>query len=289
MRLTQTAENRKERASATTASGAPRVCAIAPPAAGAVISAISDPAASLLLPSTNWSRGTIVGKNDGSATSNSTRKIPLPAATRYNCSICRVPNAQASGTEASKSARPRSAIISRGRRRKRSTQTPAIRPKSSTGAALTAPSRPIWPAVACTTSRAVSPNAPSCEPKSDMILAVQSLTKSGFCQSSAARSFTAITKISLLSSIALWQVLVDQLLHKVAPAVRAFPLGGGLRAGDDVLVTDTLVEQSQRGGQRGGGDQPVHRLVAGPVFQVAVAQPGVLGRVGLQMPSVKQR
>ena len=56
------ADTPKVSASIATAIGAPSACASAPPAPGAVISAISPPAASRLFAAISRSRGTSVGR-----------------------------------------------------------------------------------------------------------------------------------------------------------------------------------------------------------------------------------
>src|SRR6266542_3000990 len=69
------------------------------------------------------------------------------------------PSAWASGIEASARARPRSAAISTGRRRSRSTQTPAGRPISTNGRNSMVESRPTWKVEVCRAVIAISGRA----------------------------------------------------------------------------------------------------------------------------------
>ncbi len=84
------------------------------------------------------------------------------------------------GMEASTAARAISAAIMMGRRRKRSTHTPASRPNSSTEAAPTAVMKPICSGWACSTMTAVygTPSRVILDPTSEMVWPVHSFRKS---------------------------------------------------------------------------------------------------------------
>src|SRR5205823_1792654 len=81
------------------------------------------------------------------------------AATTYNCSMSNTCSSAASGIEARSTARPMSAAIKTGRRRRRSTHAPASRPTTRTGAVLIATSRPICIGVAFSTKTAARGSA----------------------------------------------------------------------------------------------------------------------------------
>ena len=70
-----------------------------------------------------------------------------------------------------------------GRRRSRSTQRPASRPKTRTGAEIVAASRPIWAGLAPSARSAVSWIAVLviCDPNFEIVWPVHSLRKSGCC------------------------------------------------------------------------------------------------------------
>ncbi len=118
---------------------------------GAVSSATSTPAAPNPANSTaadvadmaplarsSSERGTIVGRYARSARSKNVVQMAATIATRYTCGSVSHPPAAASGIEPSSAARTRSAQMSTGRRRRRSTHAPATNPTSSAATSSTA-------------------------------------------------------------------------------------------------------------------------------------------------------
>ena len=97
------------------------------------------------------------------------------------------PAIAAIGTVASTAARPRSAAIRIGRRRRRSTHTPAISPMRKAGSRRAAASAPSWNGVALRTRMAVKSIAapPIIEPNTEMVWPPQRRMKSGLRQSPA--------------------------------------------------------------------------------------------------------
>ena len=99
----------------------------------------------------------------------------------------RAPVIAASGMISSNAARPRSAAIITGRRRTRSTHTPAKRPTSRTGADPAADSSPICQGVASRVSAAISgtASAVTSEPMLEIAAPAQNFRNSRCRQSEA--------------------------------------------------------------------------------------------------------
>ena len=99
----------------------------------------------------------------------------------------RTPLTAASGMISSRAARPRSAAIITGRRRTRSTHTPAKSPTSRIGADPAAASSPICQGVASRVSAAISgtASAVTCEPTSEIAEPAQNFRNSRCRQSEA--------------------------------------------------------------------------------------------------------
>ena len=135
--------------------GALKSCTRPPAAAGPAIATTASLVESLLLASTNSLFSTSAGSTEMAAIWKKTVKVPAAKVTIQICRKERFPNQAAAGTEASSSARPRSAHTNIGRRRTLSTQTPAKRPNSRLGSEPAATSRPISEGVAPSTSTAV--------------------------------------------------------------------------------------------------------------------------------------
>jgi hypothetical protein len=90
---------------------------------------------------------------------NSTVNAPVPIATTMSWATVSQPSAQATGTVASNSARPRSAAMSTGRRRTRSAQAPAGSPMTSHATDVAAATRLTWNVEAASVVTATSGSA----------------------------------------------------------------------------------------------------------------------------------
>src|SRR6266487_588369 len=174
------ADNRNESASNPIVRGAPSNCTSAPALPGPPISASASLIPSLLFASTNCSVEMSDGRNDSYATLKKTVSTPVNPATIYSCPRCRVPNSVASGIEPSRTARPISTTIKIGRRRKRSTHTPATNPNTNTAAPSSALKMPICVGVAASTKTAVSGKAIPVIPlpKLEIVCPTHNFTKS---------------------------------------------------------------------------------------------------------------
>ena len=108
--------------------------------------------------------------------------------TTYSCQIVKASNANATGMDPIAIARPRSATIRIGRRRRRSTQTPAGKLNRMNGRNSIVVSRPNWNGVTLRVVAAMIGRASwvIAEPKTETVSAVQSLRKSG-CRSKLPR------------------------------------------------------------------------------------------------------
>ena len=114
------------------------------------------------------------------ATSKRTVSVPVARPTAKSCQIVSASSAHASGTDASTSARPKSAAISSGRRRSRSTQTPAGSVTSRNGRYSSAPRSATSNGVASSVTIAASGRASSviCDPNCEIVCAPQRRRKS---------------------------------------------------------------------------------------------------------------
>src|SRR5262249_24966653 len=131
-------------------------------------------------PSTSWSRDTTCGSKEVFAISKTSVKMPARKLTTYRYSIRKMPHRAMRGTAPISTARPRSAPISRGRRRTRSTHTPTRRLNSKAGIVPTAPRTPICAGLACSVTTAVSGSARLviAEPKFEIIAPIHRVRKS---------------------------------------------------------------------------------------------------------------
>ena len=107
------------------------------------------------------------------------------ADTTSSCQNVRTPRAKASGIEPSRTARPRSAQIRTGRRRRRSTQAPATRPKTSVAISSTARRSATSIAPEPRTRMAANGSASrvTSDPKIEIVAALQTRTKAWLRQS----------------------------------------------------------------------------------------------------------
>src|SRR5437588_9654991 len=124
----RSADATNEAASARSATGAV-TSEIKPPAApGPAADATTRLASNFAFASIRSVRATTVGRYACEAISNKTESDPLTTAMTYRWGSVKIPSPYATGAETSKAARPRSAATMTGRRRTRSTQTPAAIP-----------------------------------------------------------------------------------------------------------------------------------------------------------------
>ena len=119
-----------------------------------------------------------------SAESKKVVRIAVSPDTTRSCGKVRTSSANATGIDARRTARPRSAQMSTGRRRSRSTQAPATRPKMSAATSSAPRSRATSMAPDPSTRIAAngSANRVISEPKIEIDAAVQTRTKDGLRQ-----------------------------------------------------------------------------------------------------------
>src|SRR6185369_9703740 len=154
------AEPRYETESAIRATGADSSWTRNPPSAGPPTKDIARLPLMSEFPCTKPVDGTTQTNMVALLRSNRMEKQPIPNATRYSWVRLRCPNAYATGTEASSSARATSeTIITYRRWRRRSTQTPAGSDRTRLAARPAAVSRPISIGVALSTRTASSGSA----------------------------------------------------------------------------------------------------------------------------------
>ena len=135
---------------------------------------------SLLFPSTSCLRDTMCGSKEVLAMSKTSVKMLARKLTTYRYSIRSMPPTALRGIAPISMARPRSAPISRGRWRTRSTHTPTKRLSSKAGMVLAAPRTPICAGPACSITTAVigSARLVIAEPKSEIVTPIHSVRKS---------------------------------------------------------------------------------------------------------------
>jgi hypothetical protein len=124
------------------------------------------------------------------------------------------------GMRASKIARPTSAAIMTGRRRRRSIHTPANNPMRRNGANWAAPRMPICAGVALSVSAAVSGRARvvTCDPNSETVCAAHRRMKSRWRQSDAAVVSSATGPCPPVVS-------VRGIVHPLGAQPRSYPPG----------------------------------------------------------------
>jgi hypothetical protein len=150
----------------------------------AVNSAVDADAVSAEFASSSSRFSTMDGRYALSAASKNAVSTAVNAATAKTCHSARVPSMKVSGMESSNSARPRSAQMRTGLRRRRSTQAPATRatPRPAISSSDRRAETSIGPALRTRIATNGSARRVTIEPKIEIVAAVQSRTNAGLRQ-----------------------------------------------------------------------------------------------------------
>ena len=174
------ADPRKLMASTRMAYGAVMAPTSSPAMPGPPIEPRCATTSSSEFPSTSWSLRTSEGRYVWYETSKKTVQVPTRKPTTYSCQMVSASRRYATGMEARNNPRPRSVTMRMGRRRSRSTQTPAGSANSRKGRNSTVPRSATSNALASSTSTAASgsASAETCEPTWLIVCPDQSFRKS---------------------------------------------------------------------------------------------------------------